>query len=350
VSRVNAPHPSDRAGHLFRANAAVKDETEWLAHLNRYVALFDLEPLELAPERKWRGLRRLKRPRFLRLRARTPRRIETGPLVTVILPFYNAAASLEFAVRSVLNQSWRPLELILIDDASTDPSLQIAERLAREDSRIRLLRNSINAGPYVSRNRALHLACGEFVTGQDADEWAHPERLERQIGFMLADRRLKASHDMMLRMKKNGRIARFGQIDPATDDRVLHKAWAGCCYERVFLKEKLGFFDSLRFGADGEFLARARHLLGNGFAVNRRLGILSLDDPSSLSRDPVHGISRETGLSPVRLEYRNAYRAWHATLSPGDADTRLPFPHDPRRFPAPQAMIVPAAVIQRSLK
>lgn len=353
---VKPSHPpaatssSDRAGHLFRANDALKDEAEWLAHLNCYVALFDLETLDLAPAKQWRGFRPRKIPRFLRLRARTPRRIETGPLVTVIMPFWNAASTLEFAVRSVLNQSWRPLELILIDDASDDASPQIAKRLAREDSRMHLLRNSVNVGPYVSRNRALQIARGEFITGQDADEWAHPERIERQTAFMLADRSLKASHDMMLRMKQNGRVALFGQKDAATDDRILQKAWAGCFYERQFMNESLGYFDSLRFGADGEFLARARRLLGDGFAVNRRLGILSLDDPQSLSRDPVHGISRETGLSPVRLEYRDAYRAWHATLSPHAGDMCLPFPHHPRRFPAPEAIVVPLekvrAVIQ----
>lgn len=351
MNRADSPLPSnspDRAGHLFRANDALDNERQWLAHLNRYLALFDLEPLTLAPARKWRGLRREKVSRFLRLRARTPRRVETGPLVTVIMPAFNAEATLDFAARSVLNQTWRPLELILIDDASTDATPRIAERLARKDSRVRLLRNAVNVGPYVARNRAIQIAHGEFITGQDADEWAHPERIERQTAFMLADPNIKASHDMMLRMKKNGRIPPYGQKDPAADSRILQRAWAGVFYERQFLNERLGYFDSLRFGADGELLARARRLLGENFRVNRALGILSLDDPASLSRHPVHGVSRKTGLSPVRLEYRNAYRAWHETLSPEDA--RLPFPHYPRRFPAPGAMLVPQEDIRQVME
>lgn len=324
--------PGDRAGHLLRANAALADEAAWLGHLNRYLALDGLEPLRLAEGTA---------PRLLRVNARTPRSIESGPLVSVVMPAWNAAETLEWAANSVLNQTWRPVELLIIDDASDDVTPGIAADLARRDGRVRVLRLPVNAGPYVAKNLALGVARGEFIMGQDADEWAHPERIERRMATMQANPRLRGVHDRMLRVRKDGRVAQFGQRGGGDDSRMLRVSFSGACFERRFFVERLGHFDTVLFGADAELLDRAERLLGGDYAGQWLPGVLSMDDPRTLSRHPEHGISRKTGLSPVRLAYRDAYRAWHAT--PGPESTPLPFPHEPRLFPAPDVMLVPAA-------
>lgn len=93
------------------------------------------------------------------------------PLISVIMPCYNAADYLREAAASALGQSYGNVELILIDDGSTDASPRIAEELARERAgRVTLLR-SAREGPYPARNRGLARARGEFVAFLDADDY-----------------------------------------------------------------------------------------------------------------------------------------------------------------------------------
>ncbi|MDZ4199064.1 MAG: glycosyltransferase family 2 protein [Kiritimatiellia bacterium] len=100
----------------------------------------------------------------------------TAPLLSVILPFYNNAATLDMAVRSVLRQTVTNLELILIDDGSTDNSQALAQRW--KDPRIRLFQNEQNLGVSRTRNRGLDLMRGEFMAPMDADDRWFRHRLE----------------------------------------------------------------------------------------------------------------------------------------------------------------------------
>ncbi|TXH41371.1 MAG: glycosyltransferase [Burkholderiaceae bacterium] len=95
------------------------------------------------------------------------------------MPCYNAAPYLEEAVRSVMGQTFPDVELLIIDDGSTDASIEIAERLRDEHpGRIRLFRQA-NRGPYVARNLGLEHVRGEFVAFLDADDWWTPDCLEK---------------------------------------------------------------------------------------------------------------------------------------------------------------------------
>jgi succinoglycan biosynthesis protein ExoO len=105
----------------------------------------------------------------------------TAPRVSVILPAYNAAAHLRRAVDSALAQTMADLEIVIVDDASTDATLEIAGRIAARDSRVRVLHNERNSGPSVSRNRAIAAARGEWIAILDADDSWFPERLERML-------------------------------------------------------------------------------------------------------------------------------------------------------------------------
>ncbi len=100
------------------------------------------------------------------------------PLVSVIIPCYNAAAYLEQAVASVLGQTLADLELIVVDDGSRDAGPEILARLAQEDNRLRLLRQD-NRGPYPARNLGLRHARGKYVAFLDADDWWDRTFLEK---------------------------------------------------------------------------------------------------------------------------------------------------------------------------
>lgn len=107
--------------------------------------------------------------------------MKSAPLVTVIMPAYNAERFLEEAVRSVLKQTFTDWELLILEDCATDGTFALAEKLAAEDDRITLLKNEKNMGVARTRNRGFELARGKYVALLDSDDIWHPEKLERQI-------------------------------------------------------------------------------------------------------------------------------------------------------------------------
>ncbi|MEM9671358.1 MAG: glycosyltransferase family 2 protein [Bacteroidota bacterium] len=107
----------------------------------------------------------------------------TAPLVSVILPFYNAENTLHSATNSILNQSLEQWELILVDNASTDHSRSIAQSLAKQDTRIRLV-NEPNRSVVSAFNAGLAQAQGAYIARMDADDISHPDRLKLQSDFL----------------------------------------------------------------------------------------------------------------------------------------------------------------------
>lgn len=106
----------------------------------------------------------------------------SAPLVTVTMPAYNSERWIGAAIDSVLSQTLRELELIVVDDASTDATPDIVAGVA--DARVTLVRLERNAGSAAARNRALAMARGEFVAMMDSDDVALPHWLARQVAFL----------------------------------------------------------------------------------------------------------------------------------------------------------------------
>ncbi len=106
------------------------------------------------------------------------------PTVSVITPVYNAARFLPRLIECVRSQRDIDLEHILVDDASTDESLHILQRLAVNDARIKVISNSTNSGPVVARNRGISEARGEYLAFLDSDDIWAPDKLCLQSSFM----------------------------------------------------------------------------------------------------------------------------------------------------------------------
>ena len=103
------------------------------------------------------------------------------PLVSVVLPTHNRKFFLEIAIRSVLEQTERNIELIVVDDASTDGTSELLNQLASLDNRIKLLRNDKSLGGGGARNIGIAASSGEWVAFlDDDDEWL-PTKLNRQL-------------------------------------------------------------------------------------------------------------------------------------------------------------------------
>lgn len=99
-------------------------------------------------------------------------------LISVIIPAFNVATCIGRAIDSVLNQSLQEFELIIIDDGSTDATVDYIQHRAAHDHRIRVLQNPVNAGPAIARNRGLAAAQGEWIAVVDADDACDAKRLE----------------------------------------------------------------------------------------------------------------------------------------------------------------------------
>ena len=107
----------------------------------------------------------------------------SAPLVSVVVPTYNRVRFLGEAVHSALQQSWIALEVIIVDDGSTDDSPALIAKLAESDSRIRPYRQQ-NSGVSAARNRALSEARGEYIAFLDSDDVWHPWKLQLQVALL----------------------------------------------------------------------------------------------------------------------------------------------------------------------
>jgi succinoglycan biosynthesis protein ExoO len=122
-----------------------------------------------------------------------------APLVSVIMANLNGAAHIAAAVRSVLRQTERSLELIVSDDGSSDASLDIARAAAEGDGRLLILKSEqARSGPAAARNRALHVARGRWIAIVDNDDYIHPERLEGLIAAAESDGADIAADDLLV--------------------------------------------------------------------------------------------------------------------------------------------------------
>ena len=109
------------------------------------------------------------------------------PLVSIITPLYNSDAFIEDTINSILSQTYTNWELFLIDDFSTDSTMQIANTFANTYPNIIVLKNKTNCGAAVSRNKGINAAKGNFIAFLDADDLWKPNKLEVQVKFMLTN-------------------------------------------------------------------------------------------------------------------------------------------------------------------
>lgn len=103
--------------------------------------------------------------------------------VSVIIPVYNGARYLGAALTSVYQQAYQPLEIIVVDDGSTDDTAAVSHQSAQSATPLHYV-YQLNAGPAVARNRGVALAQGDLLAFLDADDWWHPEKLQRQVALM----------------------------------------------------------------------------------------------------------------------------------------------------------------------
>jgi len=144
-------------------------------------------------------------------------------LVSVIMPVYNAAATLEKSVASVLAQSHRCLELLAVDDGSRDDSPVLLGRLAAGDARVRALHMPVNGGVAAARNLGLAAARGRYVAFLDSDDTWLPHKLSRQLETM-REHGARVSYTAYDRVAEDGRLLSRVRPPAEVDYRAMLKS------------------------------------------------------------------------------------------------------------------------------
>ena len=126
----------------------------------------------------------------------------------MIIPAYNASATLAETIASVTAQTHRPLDIVIVDDGSTDNTGEIAEAFRKRDSRIRLI-TTPNQGVAQARNTGIAATTADFVAPIDADDLWHPEKISRQLSTMQA-----AGADTGFVYAPHRVVDRHGRVDP----------------------------------------------------------------------------------------------------------------------------------------
>lgn len=116
-----------------------------------------------------------------RIQSRTPCPLSHSPLVSVLVTVYNREAYLRECIESILQSTFGDFEVIVVDDKSTDRSMDIAKVFANLDSRVKVFQNERNLGDYPNRNRAAQLASGYYLKYVDSDDTITPECLEKMV-------------------------------------------------------------------------------------------------------------------------------------------------------------------------
>ena len=245
--------------------------------------------------------------------------------ITVVVTAYRPGDGLITAVRSILAQTWRDVDVVIVDDGSPREHDAVLRRAAAMGDRVRLIRQPSNAGTYAARNAGLEAAGGEFVTFQDSDDWSHPRRLERQVAPLIADDERVASTSDGLSVTEDLLLTRAGvrtgRFNPSS-----------MMFRRVAVVERIGWFDRLRKAADSEYLGRIEAAFGASAVhhVAEPLALIRLT-ANSLSRAEI----RPHWMHPARAAYRSAYQRWHEAIAAGAADPHRPADGRDRPFAAP---------------
>lgn len=183
-----------------------------------------------------------------------------APLVSVLMTCYNREKFLAAAIESVLRQSFENFELVIVDDRSTDRSVEIANDYARRDSRIRVVINEMNLGQFANRNYAMTLARGKFIKYHDSDDLMYPHCLAVMVAPMEAEPR--AGFGLSGAAYWHGGPCPMLQTPRQCYQREflgfgMFNAGPACALFRTEVLRELGGFEDLGVGSDNIFWLRA---------------------------------------------------------------------------------------------
>jgi hypothetical protein len=242
------------------------------------------------------------------------------PLVSVVMAAHDAQDTVVAAVASLLAQSHANLEVVVVDDASRDATL---DRLAGiDDPRVRIVRRSTQGGAAAARNRGLQVARGAFLTFQDADDLAHPQRIECQLAGLLAVPGSAVCVCDGQRLDGDG--------NPVTVNGRYTMKWVNSMMFPRRVLERIGYQrSSLHVSEDSEYYERIKLVFGPEHEVRllRTLYFARFAPDSLLFSDGEVAVSGQRVVHRRSVEAERAWdevTAWHRRVDAGELDPYVP--------------------------
>jgi len=179
--------------------------------------------------------------------------------ISVIMATYNSEKFLNESIQSILSQTFRDFEFIIIDDCSTDYSLKIIKNYSHRDKRIFLIKNKLNLGRAKARNKGLKIADGEYIAILDSDDITLPERLEKQYNFLEKNKNIFLVGGGAYNIDEKGNIKSIKR--PLTDQDLIKETLyhKNCIYHStiMFKNEKNNFYrKKFYYSQDYDFYLR----------------------------------------------------------------------------------------------
>lgn len=226
-------------------------------------------------------------------------RISSEQKVSVIMTVRNAEETVEYAIASVLDQTFCNLELIVVDDYSEDDTYELVKKLARNDKRIILMKVERNLGTYRCRNLALTKATGDFITTHDADDLMHPQHIELLVKSVKGDASHKAAISYWVR------FTRDGVVSSARGYPLLRLNLSSFLFKREVLKD-IPLWDEFTCGSDLYFFSECLEKYGSeGVVYIKKPLSISLFTNTSLTVSSKTGVFTKEG-----RKLRSRYEDW----------------------------------------
>lgn len=185
--------------------------------------------------------------------------------VQILIPCYNGSKTIQRCLESALKQTYKDIEIIFLDDCSTDNTAEIAKKY-----NIRYYKNDINLGRGGSRNKLLDLATSEYCCWLDADDYMLPDKIKKQINYITYNNKCNFLATEMYDMTSNMIVGAGGNKAHMMNSLTLETLRKSNCINhptvmfRLETAKKIRFKDNMKFNEDWDFYIRAYE---NGFKV-----------------------------------------------------------------------------------
>lgn len=272
-----------------------------------------------------------------------PKNVENFPLVSILMTTFNSQQFVENSLLSLVYQDYSNKEIIVIDDCSSDNTCNIVQKIADKYSFVKLIQLPENVGTFVAKTIGAKFATGEFITCQDSDDWAHPEKLTRQVEPLLKNKNIIVTFSKWFRVTKKGKVYSrmiypFIRLNPSS-----------ALFRRQIVEEKTGLWDWVKTGADSEFNARLKLVFGNKAicVINKPLTI-GAHRENSLMTSVETGCSDHSAL--IRQQYWENWNYWHIEQLMRKHSIRMDYKNRKALFSIPQEISVDINKISRIFK
>ena len=228
------------------------------------------------------------------------------PLVTVAMPVFNAGRHLKLAVLSIVAQTFRDWELLVIDDGSTDNALQDIASI--QDSRIRVLRDGSNRGLAARLNEAIDLARGRYFARMDQDDVAFPERFERQLKLLQDDPRIDLTAVRAITISDENEIVGLLPC-PLTHEAICARPWQGFGLPHPVWMGTTAWFRKYRYAIPGPFFCEDQELLLRSYRQSRFCAVDEVLFAYRLRKTSSFRKVLKTRLTLTRLQFSHFIRS-----------------------------------------